>query len=295
MTLTRNPNRFNFYLIKFFYWNLHKYLKKHLPVFFEKLSLEELETGKVSEVIVSLTSFPARIKTVHLAIKSIMYQTNRPAKVILWLGREKFPRGEKELPISLLKLKSAGLEIEFCDDLKAHTKYYYTFQKFPNQLIFTIDDDIIYPKNIIEISLRAYHKFPNCIIANRIRFIRFKNKNLKHYRSWGINKFDQNPSKKIFATGVGGVLYQPNLLNNSLYDMDGIKKTRCLGDDIWLKAAQLIENISVVYTDYFYGNFMEIPNSQNERLSEKNVFEDDNSRQVKEVFEYFGITEKSFE
>ena len=39
-------------------------------------------------LIISLTSFPARYDTLHLTLKSLMGQSVRPDRVILWLAEE---------------------------------------------------------------------------------------------------------------------------------------------------------------------------------------------------------------
>lgn len=58
-----------------------------------------------SNVIISLTSYPARIDTIHLTIMTLLNQTMKPRKVMLWLAKEQFPNGGKDLPQKLLKLK----------------------------------------------------------------------------------------------------------------------------------------------------------------------------------------------
>ena len=70
-----------------------------------------------TKVIVSLTSFPARIDTVYITIRSILMQSLKPDIIILWLAQEQFPEKEKELPYNLLKLKKYGLTIEWCHDI----------------------------------------------------------------------------------------------------------------------------------------------------------------------------------
>ena len=45
------------------------------------------------------------------------------------------------------------------------------------------------------------------------------------------------------------VLYQPKLFTTSTYDLKGIEKTKCIGDDIWLKAAQMVSGLNVVSTE----------------------------------------------
>ena len=57
-------------------------------------------------IIVSVTSHPARIREVVLAIRTVYRQTRQPDKVILWLGEEKFPNRYEDLPEELLQLVS---------------------------------------------------------------------------------------------------------------------------------------------------------------------------------------------
>lgn len=294
--LTRKtPTKFR-KLSQWLLWQLYKYLKFSLPKSYKRISTRALGVDVNSNLIVSLTSFPARINIVYLAIKSMLNQTQRPQKIVLWLGKELFPNGEADLPQNLLELKPFGLEIEFCDDLKAHTKYFYAMQKYPNNLVVTVDDDIIYPTNLLSTLLKVHHKFPRCVVANRVRSMTIENGDFLPYRGWKINRENNiEPSKMNFATGVGGVLYKPEFFLNSLYDLEGIRKTNCIGDDIWLKAGEMENKIPVVFTNFYFKEFIEIPNSQKENLHSKNVFESGNDTQVKDVFGYFGITIQSFE
>src|SRR5690554_970357 len=294
--LTRKPTKQKNRLSIWLNWQFYKYLKVHLVSYYKNAPMESLGINTNSNIVVSLTSFPARIDVVYLTIKSMLYQTKRPQKIVLWLGKEKFPKGQNVLPNSLLELIPLGLEIEFCEDIGAHTKYFYAFQKYPEKLIVTVDDDIIYPKNLLEILLETHNKYSNCVIANRVRYMQMENSNFKPYRKWKINRLKiNNPSKRIIATGVGGVLYQPKFFLKSFFDVEGIRETNCFGDDIWLKAGQIENNVPVAFTNYYFKQFMEIPDSQKESLYATNVFEADNDRQIKEVFKYFGITENSFE
>lgn len=293
--LTKLPEKKKNRTNRWINWQLHRYLKVNLIRYCKNLSTDALGIDPDSNVIVSLTSFPERIASVHLAIKSVLNQNSRPKNVILWLGQEFFPTGENQLPTALLELKPFGLEIKFRKDIKAHTKYFYAFQEYSNNLIVTVDDDIIYPKDLLSILLKTHHEHPNCVVANRVRYMEMENNTFKPYRKWKINKKGSTkPSKRLFATGVGGVLYKPEFFSKTFFDSDAIEKTNCLGDDIWLKAGQIANDVSVVPTRNYLKNFIEIPGSQTQTLFSKNVFEADNDRQIKEVFKYFGITETSF-
>lgn len=294
--LTRKRGDKKIKLYHWLHWQLQKYLKVNLMRYYESISTDFLGIDVKSNVFVSLTSFPARVDVIYLSIKSLLNQTVKPKRVILWLGKEQFPNGELGLPHKLLQLKPLGLDIEFCEDIKAHKKYFFAFQKYPEHLIITVDDDVIYPKDLISTLLETHQKYPDCVVANRIRYIDMENGKFKPYREWKINKIgNSNPSKRIFSTGVGGVLYRPNFFLESFFDIEGIKNTDCRNDDVWLKAGQIANNIPVVFTNRYFKQFIEIPESQKESLFSTNVFAADNDRQIKEVFEYFGITEKSLE
>ena len=75
-------------------------------------------------------------------IASILKQTMKPDKIILWLGREKFP--DKKLPKIFDKLKACGVELRFCpEDIEPHTKYFYAMQEYleGRTLLEVIRDD----------------------------------------------------------------------------------------------------------------------------------------------------------
>ena len=117
------------------------------PVFYRKLP--QKGTNNKSEIIVSLTSFPERINTVWMTITSLLLQTHKPCKIILWLSKEQFEN--TILPQKLVQLKKYGLEIKWCDDLKPHKKYFYCMQEYSDKCIVIADDDVFYPKNHLKI------------------------------------------------------------------------------------------------------------------------------------------------
>ena len=59
-------------------------------------------TDSESRIIVSLTTYPARVQGVWVTIASLLNQTMKPYKVILWLAEEQFPKHEIIMnPLSL--------------------------------------------------------------------------------------------------------------------------------------------------------------------------------------------------
>ena len=97
-----------------------------------------------NELIVSLTSFPQRMYEIHYTIYSLLNQTVKPEKLLLWLAKEQFPNLEKDIPESVLALQKNGLTICWTENTYSYKKLVPTIEKYPNHTIITADDDIFY-------------------------------------------------------------------------------------------------------------------------------------------------------
>ena len=128
---------------------------------------------KSKQIIVSVTSCPERIDSAIQTIETIYTQTRQPDKVVLWLAASQFPDSYENLPEKLLQLVSEkNLEIQWCvDDLKQHNKYFYAFQTYPDELVITIDDDILYPPQRIYNLYLSYLLHPYAVSAARAHLI----------------------------------------------------------------------------------------------------------------------------
>ena len=105
--------------------------------------LEEGET----ELIVSFTTYNKRIHDVHLVVESIAQQTVKPHRLLLWLDEDEFT--QDTIPLILHKQIERGLDIRFCPNYRSYKKLVPTLQCFPNANIITVDDDILYPHDIV--------------------------------------------------------------------------------------------------------------------------------------------------
>ena len=87
------------------------------------------------KLIVSLTSYGDRLDTLSICLKSLLNQTRKADKILVYLTDD---ITESRLPTSLLELRDKGIEYKFIPlDLKPHKKYYYAMQEFPDDIIVT--------------------------------------------------------------------------------------------------------------------------------------------------------------
>ena len=190
------------------------------------------------KVLISLTSYPQRFEFLPIVLKSIENESLLARKIILVLY-------EKDL----LKFNKNNSEINGVDiivvnkDLKPHKKYYYTMMKYRDYAIITIDDDIFYCKNMIKSLYYYYIDHPNLVAGRRGRLMKYKNNGeLINYMNWDLNFKDNKSGFNILLTGIGGIIYPPDILNINQDNLDIINET-LLGDDFTLKYFQIKKGI----------------------------------------------------
>ncbi len=118
-------------------------------------------------VIISLTSTLGNIKDLHYVIYSLLTQTMKPDKVVLWLSEDEFP--DKKAPAFVSNLQSNGLIINWCKEMLPYQKLLPSLKEYPHALIIAVDDDIFYPADMVEKLYNAHKKDPSVIQANKIR------------------------------------------------------------------------------------------------------------------------------
>ncbi len=203
------------------------------------------------EIIVSLTSYPKRIHHVYKTIMSLLNQTKVPDRIILWLSEEENPNKEDGLPEELLLLKPYGMEIKWCRNLRSHKKYLYAMQQFPNDIIITADDDIIYSPGLIERLYQSYIKYPDCVSCVMAHEITLNGNEILPYNSWKRERSLYDiPSDKLVACGGAGALYPPHCLPKETFSECDIIEMALNQDDLWLKGMELLADIKVVMTGW---------------------------------------------
>ena len=250
--------------------------------------------NKHHNMIVSLTSFPARIHKVSITIETIFKQKLQANMIILWLAESQFPNKMNDLPKELLKQQNRGLTIRFCDDLKPHKKYYYTLLEYPNDIIITVDDDVAYPNNLLSKLVEFNRQYPNDVICNRARYVSFdSNGGFLPYNQWllveGFSK-----GFNMLPTGVGGVLYPPGVFDKQVLNKEVFMDLSPMADDLWLRIMSFLNQRKVIRTDFPYHKFLSIRGSQKEALWKTNVSEDKNDLYWRKLIDYFELDADNF-
>lgn len=242
------------------------------------------EEARQEKVILSLTTFPARINLCYYAIKSLMLQSRQADKIILWLAESQFLG--KKLPEKFQALIDRGLEVRFCEDLRAHKKYYYALQEQKcDEVVITFDDDIIYEYNAIEKLLNAHLQYPSCIICNRGFEMTMDGSKLQPYAQWklctkeGVNR----PSKRVMPSTGYGCLYPYGIMPVSTFDKDVFRCNAWSADDLWMKFNSLQAGIQVVKTREKIAALVNVYGSQKESLTDLNNGRNENQRTIERL------------
>ena len=209
------------------------------------------------KVIVSLTSHTKeRLANVpYFLFHSIFKHNYDYVKVVLTLYKDDV----QNIPPKLKEMIDLGLvELIIAEEnLRCHLKYFYAMKKYRDLPVITIDDDSIYPKEMIPDFLKNAEKYPNTIIARSCRII-----NPGHvYARWfecnsgveGVRwnghfdevRGDMNPE------GYGGVYYPANILEVN-DDMIPEIKEFPRADDIYLTVIEQRKKLNCVCPKYDY-------------------------------------------
>ena len=211
---------------------------------------ESIKRMLQKRIIVSLTSYPERIRFVEKTLDTIYAQTHSVDEVVLWLSEEHFPEKEKSIPKRLVNdIRDGRLTIRWCDNLELHRRYFYAFQEFRNDLIVTVDDDLLCMPDLIQKLRMSYLINPYAVSAARTHLITFdENDQVLPYK-WWIKEYDGyigKPSKQLFCLSGTGALYPAELFPESSLNKEAIIENCLKSEDIWLKILETDLGIPVV-------------------------------------------------
>lgn len=250
-------------------------------------SVEKLKNSRGDELplIVSLTTIPSRLGKVHITIRSILSQNPKPKKTVLWINEEQ----RNLIPDSLKALEGELFEIHFSHLHCSHKKLIHSLKLFAEFPIVTSDDDCIYRKNWLNSLYETHLKFPDKIIAHRIRCIKKDTKNnYLPYKQWNCDG-NENP-KTLMAIGAEGVLYPPNSFDNTVFDEKLFLQLAPKADDLWFKAMALKQNTQYLKAEKSPKDSIPLAGTQKISLKKENIDRDKNRTQWQNLVGYFNLS-----
>jgi hypothetical protein len=185
------------------------------------------------DVDVSITTHGVRTRRVWRTLESIGRGTLLPRSLVLWHEDDAFVRNP---PRALRRLIKRGLVIRHCAGFGPHTKYYpYVMEGDLERPLVTADDDVLYPRSWLAGLVLAYR--PDEVVAYRAWMMAGG-----PYISWELCT-STDPSLKLLATGVSGVIYPPKVLKSLRCRGDEFMRVCPHADDFWLHYAAVASGL----------------------------------------------------
>jgi glycosyltransferase involved in cell wall biosynthesis len=297
-----------------------KYLKRELRKYTRVYTLRHINKEKIAceielfkglgvteekrspQIIVSLTSYPDRIYDIHYCLYSLLNQSFKPDKLILWLSKEEFPNLEEDLPSNVLNLRKHGLEIKWTEEnFRVYNKLIHSLKEYPHDVIVTADDDIFYQEDWLE---RLYENYDGKnVIAHRAHLISLESGSPKPYRYWEKSIENDEITILNFQTGVGGVLYPPNVFYKDILKDELFLKLSPTNDEIWFWGMLVLNDrkVKVIKNGYKYLYYInperELNLNDDGTLFKENALSGQrNDKQFSALLEYYPeIKDKLFE
>lgn len=269
---------------------------KELPIsLFKSLQLLSIPKKRLVKpvkekvpVIISLTSIPSRLNTLHLVVRSLLVQDVAAEKIVLWLNTDL----KETIPSALKKLISTRFEIRYSELNCSHRKLIHSLELFPDHVIVTCDDDLMYRKNWLSTIYKEHQKQPEKIIGNHTVHIQHDDTGQPiPFKKW---KYPQSKKVNPWATtpiGAWGVLYPPNSVHKQVLDENLFRQLAPKADDLWFKAMALIQGTQSIQASKTPKEPIPIIGTQKVALKKENLGQDKNTVQWNALEKHFNLSD----
>lgn len=220
-----------------------------------------MKISKMSEIVVSLTTIPPRVKYLKYMIQSLRMQTLKPDRIELNLPRDYKHRGFSQAELAEIP---EDFTVVQCDDVGPATKILPTLKKYHGRDVTIVycDDDRVYPTHWLERLYSLSLKRPGHAIADECMPIMkavISHRGVKKGLSYRLKRaltlggfdpyhfYDKDKARNPdIVEGFGGVLVRPSFFNDQVFDVP----VQCWPvDDIWLSANLNLAGTRVHYCD----------------------------------------------
>lgn len=251
-----------------------------------------------NDLVVSLTTYPARFKLLPYSLFSLVSQTIQPQRIVVWLTESDVPQGEEGLPAELLDFRRWGVEFRFYKKaIRSYTKIIPSLEAFPDSILLTVDDDHYYSPKLFERLLDAHDRHPEMIHANRMHRVRMSNDTYVPYRQWQKGDRCLKDTRGSFwnlLLGYGGVVYPPHVFDSRVLDSEKFMRLAPGQDDLWLWANALSLGVKVAgLARPLWPNPLADPENRDklmqQSLQNENIYGDGNDRAIAALEAEYGL------
>jgi hypothetical protein len=197
------------------------------------------------------------------------------------------------VPSNLAKFcRKYGVEIRFCDDIRSYKKLVPALELCPNDILVTVDDDIVYKRGFLKCLYDAHLKYPNHVLSTLAHCPVVEDKQFLPYKNWKHN-ITRMGNEKVFPLGCGGILYPPASLYKDVTCKDLFMKIAPQADDVWFWAMAVMAGTKHRLVDFGYSfyhiDLLYQKLHKGSSLMSSNLHEDCNDVQIKRVMEYYDV------
>lgn len=204
-----------------------RWLRLHLPVGIR----QPPRAARPERVVISLTTIPARVRSLAPVLRSLLDQDTTADRIILWLPSRSL-RQNQDYPDATEIDVPDGIEVMDCEDLGPATKLLHSLRLENGALIIAVDDDVVYPRTLVSTLLSAHRDEPETAFGLRgvnlqsgTRFV-----DLWHVLSSGIDRIQ--PVDILF--GTWGYMVPAWLCDAAIHDFSGYPEAVRWVDDVWV-------------------------------------------------------------
>lgn len=197
-----------------------------------------LDAGPASGFVVSMTSYPDRIRHSWIALESLFRQNDRNFHLVLVLAASQFPG--KRLPRMIERLQKKGLEILWTEvDGRSFDHLWPAYQRYPDCAIISVDDDKFFDADMVSLLKAESRVRPRHVIGWRGWSISSGAERLEFSDGW-VRAGRDSPPDLLFIPPGNGSLYPPGSLPNLTGDMVLRERLCPNADDVWYWAMTLM-------------------------------------------------------
>lgn len=254
------------------------------------LDVEPLPSQQVP-VVVTLTSYGTRIRSVWQAIESLRWQTMKAAQIVLYLAAGDAFADPERWPVELHRQVEAGVKVRWVPDMGPYTKQVPALLAYPDMCVASFDDDEIYHPRALEQLWSMHQKAPKAVVCRRAHRIVHNADGLPApYSKW---KRDTHPlrakdQENLVFTGVAGVLYPPGSLDPRFSNEEMFRRLAPHCDDLWMYAMAQLAGTPTRLATSRRVRLLAVAGTQDSALWKQNVHGGNNDQAMSNLIREFG-------